>query len=95
MRAFTPGKVIKRVVKIKSSDRAIADAQWIVAMDETGVRIKRFGSHGEGSMHLSWRSVIGHALIHRAGYRPPVAAGDPTAVLRSALRARRRAEVEA
>src|SRR5574341_17098 len=62
-------KVIKRVVKIRSSDRAIADAEWGLALSEAGVRIWRLGHLSEGTMHLSWRSVIGHALIHRAGVR--------------------------
>jgi hypothetical protein len=72
MKLFKPGKVIKRVVKIRSSDKAIADAEWIVALDGAGVRIKRFGAHGEGTMFLTWRSIVGHCLIHKAGYRPAV-----------------------
>jgi hypothetical protein len=67
---FRPGKVIKRAVKIRSSDRSIADALWVLSISEAGVRVKRHGEHAEGSMSLSWRSIISHALIHRAGWKP-------------------------
>lgn len=70
MRPFTPGKRIVRTTKIKSCDRAISDAVWVLSLSEGGVRMKRHGEHAEGTMSLSWRSVISHALIHRAGWRP-------------------------
>lgn len=76
MKKFTPGKVIKRVVKIRASDRAIADAEWIIAISEGGIRIRRLGDRAEGSFGCTWRSVIGHALIHRAGWKPPIVAKE-------------------
>ena len=63
-RPFRPNKVIKRTVVIKSCDRAISDAPWVVAMSASGVRIRREGARLEDSYQLSWRSVISHALIH-------------------------------
>lgn len=60
---FTPNKVLRRAVTFKSSDRAIPDAEWIVSLTGAGVRAHRRGRRGE-SWFLSWRSVLGHALIH-------------------------------
>lgn len=65
MKPFTLNKVIRRTVIIKSSDLAIADAEWVLAFGLDGVRIRRRGAAKESAMHLSWRSVIGHALIHK------------------------------
>lgn len=76
MKGFRPGKVIKRVVKIRSSDRAISDAEWILAISEHGIRIRRLGDRQDGSFGVSWRSVIGHALIHRAAWKPPIVAKE-------------------
>lgn len=64
MKPFHPTKILRRTVKIKSSDRTLADAEWVLTLGAAGVSIKRLGAHGAG-MRLSWRSVIGHALIHR------------------------------
>jgi len=66
---FTPGKALRRIVKIRSSDRSIADAEWILSISESGVRIRRKGDRLEGAFAVSWRSIIGHALIHRAGWK--------------------------
>jgi hypothetical protein len=72
VKGFKPGKCVKRLIKIKSSDRAISDADWVLTISGSGVTMKRFGDHAEGTMSLSWRSIISHALIHRAGWRPAI-----------------------
>lgn len=69
MKAFTPGKIVRRVIKIRSSDRAIADAEWVLSFGEKGLGIRRAGARTSETFHLSWRSVIGHAVIHRAGLK--------------------------
>jgi hypothetical protein len=62
MQEFT--KTIERVVKIRSSDRAISDAEFILSIGPSGIRIRRRCEPIETAMMLSWRSVISHALIH-------------------------------
>lgn len=63
MKLFTPGKKISRVVKIRSSDRALRDAEFVLTFSENGLDIRRSGAREE--IHLSWRSVVSHALIHK------------------------------
>lgn len=70
MKAFPENKVLRRVIKIKSSDRAIADAQWVLELGVFGVRIHRL-NHRSEQWSLSWRSVISHALVHGAGRTCP------------------------
>lgn len=62
MKRFTPGKVIRRTVRIASSDRAIAAALWVLEIGEGGVKFHRL--HQVERYGLSWRSIISHALIH-------------------------------
>jgi hypothetical protein len=69
VKGFKPGKCVKRLIKIKSSDRAISDAEWVLTISASGVTMKRFGEHSHGQTHLSWRSIIGHSLIHNAGWK--------------------------
>lgn len=64
MKPFTANKVIRRTVKIKASDRALPDTEWVLSLDGQGVRIRRLGTSKHDNVYLSWRSVIGHALIH-------------------------------
>jgi hypothetical protein len=66
MKTFRPGKVIRRTIKIRSSDRAISDAEWVLSMSEGGLRFRRLGERKDEERHLSWRSIIGHGLIHSA-----------------------------
>jgi hypothetical protein len=65
MKAFSPTKVIRRAIKIKSSDRAIADADWAIEISISGVRVHRLGHRSE-RWGCSWRSVISHLLVHNA-----------------------------
>jgi hypothetical protein len=65
MKPFTLGKVIRRTVKIKASDRALPDTEWVLSFDSQGVRVRRLGESKHSQSYLSWRSVIGHSLIHR------------------------------
>lgn len=65
MKQFTPNKVIRRTVRIRASDRALPDVDWVLALDGQGVRIRRLGESKHAQMYLTWRSVIGHALIHK------------------------------
>lgn len=68
MKAFHPTKLFKRIVKIRSSDRAIADAQWVLTFGISGIIMHKLGHRSE-SWRLSWRSVISHALVHSAGLK--------------------------
>jgi hypothetical protein len=65
MKSFVKRKCIRRLIKIKSSDRALPDTEWILTFTENGLRVRRLGEHKEHEMAISWRSVIGHVLIHR------------------------------
>ena len=65
MKRFT--KILKRVVIIRSVDPALSHAPWYLEVGPRGVSIRRKGEHS--TFHLSWRSIIGHALIHSAGAR--------------------------
>jgi hypothetical protein len=56
-------KMTRKLV-VKASDRAIADAEWLLTMGPEGVEMRKLGDDEE--YFLSWRSIIGHALIHRA-----------------------------
>lgn len=63
MKAFHPTKVFRRVVKIGSHDRSLPDREWILTIGSFGVEIRRMSSR-ESPRRLSWRSIIGTALIH-------------------------------
>lgn len=63
MKHFTLGKVIRREITIRSSDRALPNTDWILTFSEKGVEIRRKGKKEERFV-LSWRSVISHAIIH-------------------------------
>jgi len=65
VKPFTANKVLRRSIVIKSSDRAIADSEWVLSLGLEGVRIRRLNSPKHTALHLSWRSIIGHALIHK------------------------------
>lgn len=65
MREFRTDKVSRRQIKIKSSDRAIADAVWALEIGVMGVSMWRMGVRADDH-HLSWRSIISHALLHGA-----------------------------
>ena len=62
MKQFHATKVIRRSVTIKSSDRALPNREWVLTMGAFGVEIRKMGS--KEKRRLSWRSIIGHALIH-------------------------------
>jgi len=70
MKEFKIGKVIRRQVTIRSSDRALPNTAWILTLDGGGVRIRRLQERKENEMFLSWRSVISHALIHKQARKP-------------------------
>jgi len=62
MKSFT--KNIRRYLKIRASDQAMADGEFVIQIGESGVKFKRFGEVKGRVWSLSWRSIIGHALIH-------------------------------
>lgn len=66
MKTFTVNKVIRRAIAIKSCDRAISDSTWVLDMGLAGVSMRRYGEQASSRYHLSWRSIISHALIHNA-----------------------------
>jgi hypothetical protein len=65
MKPFTPGKRVSRVVKIKSCDRALADGEFILTFSENGLSVRRRGARKTDGLNLSWRSIVGHVLIHK------------------------------
>ena len=65
MKEFRSDRVARRQIKIKSSDRAIADAVWALEIGVMGVSMWKKGQR-EDRYHLSWRSIVSHALIHSA-----------------------------
>lgn len=64
MKEFSKTKVIRRHVKIRSFDRALADADWVLTFTASGVRIRRLHERKADEKFLSWRSVIGHRVMH-------------------------------
>lgn len=60
MQKFT--RAIERTVKLRASDRALPNPEFVLTFQESGVTIRRKGE--SGNWFLSWRSVIGHAMIH-------------------------------
>lgn len=62
MKAFPENKVLRRVIKIKSSDHAIADCEWVLDIGVFGVRYHRYG-HKSERFQLSWRSIICHGIL--------------------------------
>lgn len=55
-------KCIDREITIPSNDPGLDDATWILNLGPSGVTIRRKGE--SESVHLMWRQIIGHALIH-------------------------------
>ena len=55
---------ITREITLKASDSAVADWRWVLEMSQGGVAMHRVDE--KEVYFLSWRSIIGHALIHRA-----------------------------
>lgn len=66
MKDFHPNKVLRRHVRIKSSDPSIPAADWIVSLSGQGIHIRR--ARSSDAFRVSWRSVIGYALVHSAGF---------------------------
>lgn len=86
MKTFT--KRLRRLVRIPSSDRAIPTAEWVLELDDRGVQLHRLG-HRRESWRLTWRQVIGHALLHNAGRdRPAPPVGTPPPSLPAAQKRR-------
>lgn len=67
MKAFT--KTIKRSVELISGDRDLPNTVWIIAMGGNGIRLKKLGKSNKASLSLTWRQIIGHALIHAPNVR--------------------------
>lgn len=63
MKTFRTGKVIRRVVTIKTSVRGMPDRQWVIEMGASGLRFRRFGTT-QTVAALTWRQAIGIALVH-------------------------------
>lgn len=61
MKTFT--KALRRLVTIKSPDRALPAREWILTLDDSGVSFRRMGERGR-SWRLSWKTVIGLGLVH-------------------------------
>lgn len=61
MREFTKG--IRRLVRIPSRDPAIDEAEWIVACNTEGVFVRRLGAKKSEGRRITWRRVIGEALL--------------------------------
>ena len=68
MKDFT--KTLKRRVKIRSSDRAMADRTFVITIGPSGLTVREFGAPKEDGMSVSWRSIIGHVLIHKGVIKP-------------------------
>jgi hypothetical protein len=62
MQPFT--RTIDRVVSIKASDPALEDTEWVIHIGPEGLSVRRRGEGAESAIPLTWRSIIGHALIH-------------------------------
>jgi hypothetical protein len=61
---------IVREVTMKASDPSVSDWRWVLRMTPDGVEMHRVDE--DGTFFLSWRSIIGHAMIHRAGRKGQV-----------------------
>lgn len=61
---FPPNKVLFRDVVVKTPDRALPARTFVVGIDGQGVRVRRKGEKEESQTRLSWRTIIGLALIH-------------------------------
>jgi hypothetical protein len=63
MKEFTPKKVIRRKVTIRSADPGLPTAEWVLELGEGGVAIRRAGE-GRVRARLAWRTIIGMAMVH-------------------------------
>lgn len=63
---FPKNKTIFREVTIAAGDRGLPDQTFELGFGPNGLTIRRKGETGS-KKHLSWRQVIGHALIHCGG----------------------------
>lgn len=75
MKVFTKG--LKRLIRIRSSDRALGTAEWVLEMDESGVTFHRLGARKD-YWSLTWRQIIGHGLIHSAGRKKRIIGSQPS-----------------
>lgn len=65
MQHFRPGRRVSRAVTIHASDPDLPDTTWVLTFTADGLFIRRHGAPRRAALFLSWRSVVGHALIHR------------------------------
>jgi hypothetical protein len=56
-------RAFRRLVTIRASDPAIKRSQWVLSFGPRGLTVRRYGTT-EDSHYLSWRSIIGYALVH-------------------------------
>ncbi len=63
MKTFT--KTLRRLVTIRSCDPALPDGNFVVYLGPEGVAIRRMGESKERTRSLSWKSIVGTALIHQ------------------------------
>lgn len=61
-------KTIVRSVTLRASDPGLEDAQWVLRLQPEGVVVRRRGAPKETGRKISWRAVIGTALVfNKAG----------------------------
>ena len=60
-------RTIDRAITIPSNDPGLDDTEWVLTIGPSGVTSRRKGE--TESVHLTWRQIIGHALIHSGGRR--------------------------
>ena len=83
MKPFTTGKEIRRIVTVRSPDRALPNRDWILGLGAEGVTMREAGRRGARRYRLAWKTVIGIALAH--GMEIPA---DARAKARALTRAR-------
>lgn len=62
MKCFT--KPIRRLVTLRSSGPGLPATTWVLEFSETGLSVRKQGSHSTTARRAPWRDLIGVILVH-------------------------------
>lgn len=57
-------KNVRRRVRIRASDPAIDDGEFVLGFGPDGLSVRRAGASVKTGRQVSWRSIVGFVLIH-------------------------------
>lgn len=57
-------KRLRRMVTVKAGSPEFEDAVWVLDMDPVSLSVRRLGASKGSAKRISWRGIIGMALVH-------------------------------